>query len=955
MIRIAENISIDVIKEHLNKNDLQNAVNLYKHLYKGNFISPMYFLEFCYFYRPSIKGIPCFELLNESENISNELPGKILFEEYLKSLFVVENQKLEENLKLLGEILSASEITRIYAISVREKFESLPEIQNLMSEKNIKDYKNLNKIFDCIYQFIEKSLKILVLISDICVNEIKEFLNLSFRPVLSKKYVSIPKITDFAIFSNIIIQIYAARDRIKVSFLTMPRKLSHNQNDILEFLLADFLEVHEIQGQILLKQMLNNEISVFLQMLTAYLDTYKFPQPDIIKGKYDDLINEFENNLKPDFKKKSMSSSMSNLQTAQSTNLMSTTKKSLRESYLRVYPATPPVGFKESKNEQQIKSKTSFKTVQVNYAFHSPSFLLHDKQIKFEIPHRISFFTNRAIQLWDNIFDTLLSDSYGMQKLICELFNSILWYINKLHEIITKSVNGQDSLVPYTKVLKFLADILMIRIRLSQYLEHLKYKNTLPLQQDCEINSLFEECQISCHNMQAELHKLINQQIMAEMRQKIEVNIEEQKWLYPKEYLTSLSWQIAKNRAVPNVIKNPAFMKIEEERMKTEAGARIIAMMKQEIILMTPTTGLLAMHNFIMDVSDKFFIIGVIYESRSSLILLTRIIRQSAEEVFSIYYGIVPSRLRNKQYAYDLNVFAMHLKFYINHFFYVYLSLTLLKATTSTPDNLDCEFINEIMSIMRIHKLTKTISLVLSIEQLQFVNLLDNLQNNADFATFSKSLPPNTTAVFVEEKKGHESPIAKNPAVFFSRLNPASNSQSKKLPVLVINSLYEYLVKYVFLKRWKAPADILKAVLSGWRKIFNSEILGDETQKACFEEIDEEALKMAPTRGELIKLAEEIKKIVMKEKRFFLNKRALPINYAIPINAASLQADFIWDKLDLEKIGKSLQELSAEQVKNILMKRHEVCGEDYPKLRPDEELVRKRILEAVAELNKKIN
>eukprot|EP01022_Parablepharisma_sp_SALTPOND_P008297 TRINITY_DN135579_c1_g1_i1.p1 TRINITY_DN135579_c1_g1~~TRINITY_DN135579_c1_g1_i1.p1 ORF type:complete len:745 (+),score=89.91 TRINITY_DN135579_c1_g1_i1:1918-4152(+) len=733
------------------------------------------------------------------------------------------------------------------------------------------------------------------------------------------------------------------RDRIKVLLLTAITKVPHDQNDLLEFLVTDFAEVHEEKASECLRNMLKNEIGVFLQMLLAYLETYKFPTPDAYQDKHAALLYEIENGSKPGFKRPSKMSEFSVSKAFTQAGTSMEPKKGVRESYLKVYPAALPQ--KDQKfTKTSITSKTSFKTMAISYSFHNPPFLLHEKNIKFETPHRISFFTHKALQLFDSIFESVLGEAFPFAKLLVAFFETILWYVTTLGENISKSVNGVDSLVPYTKLLKFLSDVLMLRIRLSQYMEHLRYKGTMD-KAGFELNFLFEESQLTCHNMQGELHRLVNKLIMTDIRQKILANIEEQKWLYHKEYLTSISWQITKNHAVPNIIKNNAFLKLEED--KEQRGELAIKKDKQDMILMTPTNGLLSLHNYLLDISDKFFIVGLIYESRSSLILLTRIIRQSAEEVFGTYFALSPSRSRNKQYAFDLNVFSLHLKAYMHHLFFVYLSSLLGKAYAASPDNLDYEFINEILSIAKIHRLAKTTSLVLAMDQLEVLNLLEEVATNSNFAPIGKSM---STAVYIQEKE--KSPVnRKANTAFFSPLNPVSVNQ-RQVPILILKALYEYLVKYVFSKKWKAAADIVKVMLKEWqRRAYLAGGEGDlEPQQ---EDFDPDILKKPLAKEETRKLSEEIMKIIRKEKRLFFNKRALQIQYAIPIKSTNLQVPFTWEKMDSERIKHSLQTLSAVQVKAILLKRHEVCSDESLKLQSEEELVNKKILEVAAILDKK--
>ncbi len=518
-------------------------------------------------------------------------------------------------------------------------------------------------------------------------------------------------------------------------------------------------------------------------------------------------------------------------------------------------------------------------------------------------------------------------------------------------------MNGRDAVVPYTRLLKFVSDVHMLRIRVSQYVEHLKSRGTCP-PAEAHVPFLFEECEFSCHNMLAELHCTINRLLMAEVRQKALANIEEQKWRYQKEYLTSISWQIQKNQAVPNIIKNPGFLALEEQKR----GKGEVGILKQETLLMTPTNGLLALHNFLFDMADKFYVVGVIYENRSSLVLLAKTVRQTAEEVLALYLSLEPSRVRNKQFAYDMNIFGQHIRIYTQHLFLVYLNWLLTRQSLSSPDSLDYEFMAEILSLGRIYRRAKTVSLLLSMDQLQFLSVLDQLPTlfpaSASSPRKFQAQPEPTSSITVGPKEDRELAThkANDSGAFFAPLSVSAASfqpPGTKKGAVLLRSMYDFLVNSLLSRKWTSAADLAKRVLGNWRHQANFAI-GVASEEEPAENFDEETLQRPMNRDEVRKLSEDILKIVRREKRLFFNQKAFQLDYALPIKGGDLQVQLAWENCSPEKVLKLLRELTGEQMRQLLAKRHEACSDEGAKLRPDEEFVKKKVLDTVTELDRRI-
>ena len=224
----------------------------------------------------------------------------------------------------------------------------------------------------------------------------------------------------------------------------------------------------------------------------------------------------------------------------------------------------------------------------------------------------------------DKTFSYLLSDSFVFNKLLQDFFSVILWYITSFQASLLKAVNSSNVVIPYAKLLKFLADANMLRARISQYGEHLKFKKTMP-SNETNIPFMLEECELSCHNLIAILTKLITKLVISEIRQKIIANIEEQKWKYQEVNLTSISWQITKSQEISNTIKSQAFMEIEERKKKKKEQEKSNRPNSQDLCMLTPTNGLLVFQNFLYKLSEQFVIIGLFLENRNSLLMFTRI------------------------------------------------------------------------------------------------------------------------------------------------------------------------------------------------------------------------------------------------------------------------------------------------------------------------------------------
>jgi len=835
---------------------------------------------------------------------SHNLQGKDLLSKYLKKTLkkASDDETIQELMKTTSEVLSVKDFIEIYS-----------GIARIRIKEEIKEYKNLETSLSTLCKLVNKNLNIIPALNILSPTDVKEYLHSTYRPILKNIYEAID-IKDFTTFSNAYTQICTTRDNLSSILLRHPMKISFSQSELLEFLAIDFAELYEGKICEQLTEMLKNEINVFLNMALAYLKSFTFPNPQPVLNKYDELLYSIKN----DNKEYRNSSTMSKALTQAST--YTEAKKGVRESYLKVYPAITPD--KKSTQDSAGRTKVSFKTMKVDEDFRYPLFLVRSTAIRFENPHKISYFTYKVLGLFDNLFKSMLSDSFPLPKITSTFFEVLFWYIRELHKNIISTINELQGIISYVKLLKFTSDVLMLRARVTQYVDHLKFKRTLT-QENSEVTFLFQECQLSCHNMQAELQNLINRLIIIDIRQTVIANIEEQKWKYHKEYLTSLSWQIAKSSTVQNIIKNEMFLKLEEEKIRN--GAVRSRITNQDLILMTPTNGILSLHNYLLEVSDKFFVIGHICDSIRSLSILANIIRNCGEEVFATYYSLTPSRTRNKQYAFDLYIFSLHLKAYMNHLFLIYLNSLLSKEKMNIPNGLDYEFINEIISISKIYQFSRFISIFLSVDQLGFLNILRDLQG------LKKKVSPGS-AIFIKKYDKEEVKDIGNSMVYSQK----EDLNKKQPPILILNELYEYLVAYIRSKEWKAPTDIIKHVIKTWRNI----------------PINKKGLVKSKLKYEdIVRLKLNIKNIIKKEKKYFFSKPALQIHYAVPVMAGSLQVSYLWPKIKSEKIIEKAKNINPLQLKEILLKRHEVCEDESLKLNPEDELVKKKIMELASSLD----
>jgi hypothetical protein len=293
--------------------------------------------------------------------------------------------------------------------------------------------------------------------------------------------------------------------------------------------------------------------------------------------------------------------------------------------------------------------------------------------------------------------------------------------------------------------------------------------------------------------------------------------------------------------------------------------------------------------------------------------------------VFAVYYALTPSRTRNKQYAFDLYTFSLQLKAYIHHLFLIYLNSLLSKEEINIPNNLDYEFINDIISISKIYKISKLISVVLSVDQLEFLNLLKDFQGLKKKVNIGSAVPA--------KKYGKEEVKNVDSSMVF---NQKESLNKKQPPILVLNGLYEYLVSYIQSKEWTSSTDIVRHVMKNCRDVsFNKQGLSKGT-------LSDEEIK---------KLKFDIKKVIEKEKKYYFSKTALQIHYAVPVTAGNLQISYFWSKIKPEKIVEKAKAINPIQLKEILLKRHEVCGDESLKLNPEDELVKKKIMELALSLD----
>ncbi len=318
-------------------------------------------------------------------------------------------------------------------------------IENSGRVRRTIEEKRLAPVLESISGYIQQDFLTLTLIPEITASHVKRHLNMLYRGIV-KQIVRSLGIRDFVSFSNEFAQLCAFRDRLRNFLLTSVPSLPFYFADLLDFLAADFAALYEERAQELLHGLLQNEISVFLEMMSSYLETYKLPPLSLPEDKYAGQLASVDSGKTREKKLVPADSmAMSKARTEASVE----TKKGLRESYLKVYPSSGQQVEKREKRKES-SSRTSFKTVSIGHSFHSPGFLLHEKSkwaagmvldVRYEFPHKISFFTHKTIQLFDKVFESVLADTFAFTKLQNEFFSSLLWYITSLQSIVSPFSN----------------------------------------------------------------------------------------------------------------------------------------------------------------------------------------------------------------------------------------------------------------------------------------------------------------------------------------------------------------------------------------------------------------------------------------------------------------------------------------------------------------------------------
>ena len=280
----------------------------------------------------------------------------------------------------------------------------------------------------------------------------------------------------------------------------------------------------------------------------------------------------------------------------------------------------------------------------------------------------------------------------------------------------------------------------------------------------------------------------------------------------------------------------------------------------------------------------------------------------------------------------------MLIRAYIHYLSLHFLFLMLTKQNYEIPDSNDFDFLYEISCIFRLHRIVKTTSLVLSIDQFPFLEVLENLKKNAN-TIFRSNDVGIENQITVEEHKDADSS--------FRGTSSSHMADLKNSHLLFLNGMYEYLVKHLQSKKWKNSKGILKNVLKEWKNRVNIKHLFAESNNAS---IDSEKLLLG--KDEIRKLTDDLQKNIKKEKKFYFNCPASQLVYGIPVKNEDLQIPLDWERMKPENLLKKISDLSSQQVCSILKKRHEVAKDEYPKIRPDEELLKKKILDVISEINK---
>ena len=198
---------------------------------------------------------------------------------------------------------------------------------------------------------------------------LKTHLNDVYRPLI-KKFIQNVKYNDLLEFSNIFSLMCKLRDKLKMCLTSCELAVSYNYVDLLAFVASDFAEIHEEKAKTLMHSMLQNEISIFLQMFEKYMESFKIPVSENKGDKYE--ITLFEADFpKSEIKMPSgigLSKALTEANQSKAENL-----KGSRGSYTKIYPTLKMQ--EESAVKKVASSNISFKSVNINFSYYYPSFL----------------------------------------------------------------------------------------------------------------------------------------------------------------------------------------------------------------------------------------------------------------------------------------------------------------------------------------------------------------------------------------------------------------------------------------------------------------------------------------------------------------------------------------------------------------------------------------------------